>query len=370
MDKGILEQLLESSRHEFLKDRKKDLHNVLKSLAYFSFSPEKDDFQVVYNFFHILKGAGGLNLNRLSDIGSEAQELLYEVEEENNISDNTLVKLIKLIGEVIKIIDERLGSYEDDVNQINQENKIQEISISRGSNKNNTNNSRRKILIVDDENPIRELLRLYFEKEQFEVLEAENGAQAMTIFEEKKPDIIILDIMMPIMDGLEVCQQIRKNDMTPLILLTAKGEDEDRILGLEIGADDYITKPFNPREVVARAKAVLRRTPRNDISSEILNFPDLEINIIEHTVKVKDQSVALTQKERELLWFLASQPGKVLSRSQLLEKVWEYAYSGDTRTVDTHVKRLRKKLGLSDDHDFPWDITTVWGIGYKFELKP
>ena len=227
-----------------------------------------------------------------------------------------------------------------------------------------------KILIVDDENPIRELLRLYFEKEQFEVLEAENGAQAMTIFEEKKPDIIILDIMMPIMDGLEVCQQIRKNDMTTLILLTAKGEDEDRILGLEIGADDYITKPFNPREVVARAKAVLRRTPRNDISSEILNFPDLEINIIEHTVKVKDQSVALTQKERELLWFLASQPGKVLSRSQLLEKVWEYAYSGDTRTVDTHVKRLRKKLGLSDDHDFPWDITTVWGIGYKFELKP
>ena len=137
-----------------------------------------------------------------------------------------------------------------------------------------------KILIVDDENPIRELLRLYFEKEQFEVLEAENGAQAMTIFEEKKPDIIILDIMMPIMDGLEVCQQIRKNDMTPLILLTAKGEDEDRILGLEIGADDYITKPFNPREVVARAKAVLRRTRRNDISSEILNFPYLEINII------------------------------------------------------------------------------------------
>ncbi len=158
--------------------------------------------------------------------------------------------------------------------------------------------------------------------------------------------------------------------MTPLILLTAKGEDEDRILGLEIGADDYITEPFNPREVLARAKAVLRRTPRNDISSEILNFPDLEINIIEHTVKVKDQSVALTQKERELLWFLASQPGKVLSRSQLLEKVWEYAYSGDTRTVDTHVKRLRKKLGLSDDQDFPWDITTVWGIGYKFELKP
>ena len=231
-------------------------------------------------------------------------------------------------------------------------------------------NDKPTILIVDDEAPIRELLRLYFEKENFQVEEAQDGAQALLGLEKFKPDLILLDIMMPILNGLEVCQQVRRHGNTPVILLTAKGEDEDRILGLDIGADDYITKPFNPREVVARAKAVLRRTPRQEIPDNILTFPNLEINMTEHTVTAYDEVVSLTQKERELLWYLASQPGKVLSRSQLLEQVWDYAYSGDTRTVDTHVKRLRKKLGLSDGSNAPWDIKTVWGIGYKFEMNP
>ena len=228
------------------------------------------------------------------------------------------------------------------------------------------------ILIVDDENSIRELLALYFRKEGFHVEEAADGAQALLGLEKFKPDLVLLDIMMPILDGLEVCQQIRKHSNTPVILLTAKGEDEDRILGLEIGADDYITKPFNPREVVARVKAVLRRSPKtvDDHENGILQVPDLVINMVEHTVTAFGEPLALTQKERELLWFLASQPGKVLSRDQLLEKVWDYAYSGDTRTVDTHVKRLRKKLGLSDGVTAPWDIKTVWGIGYKFECQP
>lgn len=232
-------------------------------------------------------------------------------------------------------------------------------------------NDKYTVLIVDDEAPIRELLRLYFEKEDFHVEEAEDGAQALLGLEKYKPDLVLLDIMMPVLDGLEVCQQIRRHGATPVILLTAKGEDEDRILGLDLGADDYITKPFNPKEVVARAKAVLRRTPRQDLPENILTFPDLEINMTEHTVTAYGEAVALTQKERELLWYLASQPGKVLSRSQLLEHVWDYAYSGDTRTVDTHVKRLRKKLGLSDGGAAaPWDIRTVWGIGYKFETTP
>jgi len=226
------------------------------------------------------------------------------------------------------------------------------------------------VLIVDDENSIRELLRLYFEKDGFRVEEAKDGAEALLGLEKFKPSLILLDIMMPVLDGLKVCQQVRRHGATPVILLTAKGEDEDRILGLDIGADDYITKPFNPREVVARAKAVLRRTPRQDFPENILIFPNLEINMSEHTVTVHGTPIALTQKERELLWCLASQPGKVLSRSQLLENVWDYAYSGDTRTVDTHVKRLRKKLGLSDGNEVLWDIKTVWGIGYKFELNP
>lgn len=261
MDKGILEQLLESSRHQFLKDRKKDLYNVLKSLAYFSFSPQKDDFEVVYNFFHILKGAGGLNLNRLSDIGSEAQELLYEVEEENNISDNTLVKLIKLIGEVIKIIDERLGSYEDDVNQINQENKIQEISISRGSNKNNTNNSRRKILIVDDVVLIANLIKTRLANLDYEIEFAKDGDEALEKIASFKPDLVLLDIMLPKVSGIDVLKQMKADESleyVKIIMLSAKSKDKDIIECIRLGADDFMTKPFSLEVLEEKIKALLR----------------------------------------------------------------------------------------------------------------
>jgi len=225
------------------------------------------------------------------------------------------------------------------------------------------------ILIVDDESQIRELLAIYFIQEGFNVAEAADGAEALLNMQEVRPDIIILDIMMPVLDGIEVCQQIRKQSTVPIIMLTSRTQDDDRILGLEMGADDYVDKPFNPKEVVARVKAVLRRTaaPQQYVPADIIAFDDLTINMAEHSVSAFGQPVMLTNKEREVLWQLASHPGKVLSREQLLELVWDYSYSGDTRTVDTHVKRLRKKLG-SGPHT-PWDIKTVWGIGYKFEVR-
>ncbi len=225
------------------------------------------------------------------------------------------------------------------------------------------------VLIVDDEEQIRELLSLYFTQEKFIVAEAADGAAALLKIQEVQPDIVILDIMMPVLDGIEVCRQIRKISNVPIIMLTSRTQDDDRILGLEIGADDYVAKPFNPREIVARVKAVLRRTaaPQQYANSDSLSFSDLTINMAEHSVTVFGQPVALANKELEVLWQLASHPGKVLSREQLLELVWDYSYAGDTRTVDTHVKRLRKKLGAGPDA--PWDIKTIWGIGYKFEVK-
>lgn len=225
------------------------------------------------------------------------------------------------------------------------------------------------VLIVDDEEQIRELLSIYFSQEGFTVAEAADGAAALLTMQEVKPDMIILDIMMPVLDGIEVCQQIRKFSTVPIIMLTSRTQDDDRILGLEIGADDYVAKPFNPKEVVARVKAVLRRTaaPQQYASSDSIRLPELEINMAEHSVTAFGQPVALANKELEVLWQLASHPGKVLSREQLLELVWEYSYAGDTRTVDTHVKRLRKKLGAGSAT--PWDIKTVWGIGYKFEVR-
>ncbi|SDF53781.1 response regulator transcription factor [Sporolituus thermophilus] len=225
------------------------------------------------------------------------------------------------------------------------------------------------VLIVDDEKQIRELLAIYFTQAGFTVAEAANGAEALIKVEQVKPDIVILDIMMPVLDGFEVCQQIRKYSTVPIIMLTSRTEDDDRIMGLEIGADDYVTKPFNPKEVVARVKAILRRTaaPQQYTQADILRFPELEINMAEHTVIAFGKPVALANKEREVLWQLASHAGKVLSREQLLELVWDYSYCGDTRTVDTHVKRLRKKLGVGPHS--PWDIKTVWGIGYKFEVR-
>lgn len=225
------------------------------------------------------------------------------------------------------------------------------------------------VLIVDDEQPIRELLALYLTREGFTVTEAADGAQALIKHQEKKPDLILLDIMMPVLDGLEVCRQIRKFSEIPIIMLTSRAEDDDRILGLDIGADDYVTKPFNPREVVARVKAVLRRqSAPKEKPAEALSYPNLLIDMAKHTVTAFGEEVALANKEMELLWHLASHPGVAVSREQLLESVWDYSYCGDTRTVDTHIKRIRKKLGIPADS--PWDIKTVWGIGYKFEVKP
>lgn len=226
----------------------------------------------------------------------------------------------------------------------------------------------KRVLIVDDEEQIRELLSLYFTPEGFQVVEAANGAEALLKVQETKPDIIILDIMMPVLNGMEVCQQIRKFSNVPIIMLTSRTQDDDRIIGLEIGADDYVTKPFNPKEVVARVKAVLRRAVSPQYTSaDVLRIPDLEINMTEHTVTAFGKPVALANKEMEVLWQLATHPGRVLNREQLMELVWDYSYCGDTRTVDTHVKRLRKKLGAG--LDTPWDIKTVWGIGYKFEVR-
>ncbi len=224
------------------------------------------------------------------------------------------------------------------------------------------------VLLVDDEQAIRELLALYLAKEGFNVLEAADGAQALIKNQEYKPDIIILDIMMPVLDGLEVCRQIRKVSSIPIIMLTSRAEDEDRIMGLELGADDYVTKPFNSREVVARVKAVLRRlaVPQQQ-PAEALCYPQLVIDMAKHTVTAFGQEIAFANKEMELLWELAAQPGRAFSREQLLESVWGYSYCGDTRTVDTHIKRIRKKLSINEAS--PWDIKTVWGIGYKFEVK-
>ncbi|MDO5597839.1 MULTISPECIES: response regulator transcription factor [Acidaminococcus] len=230
-------------------------------------------------------------------------------------------------------------------------------------------NKQQTVLIADDEPQIREILSIYFKKEGFKVIEAADGAEALVQVQAGKPDIILLDIMMPVLDGLEVCKQVRKISDVPIIMLTAKDSDDDRILGLEIGADDYISKPFNTREVVARVKAVLRRTNAslNTQNKQVLEYPDLMINLSEYRVVAFGREITFTAKEMELLWCLASNPGIVFSRNQLLEKIWGYTYYGDTRTVDTHIKRVRHKLAIPPDST--WDIMTVWGVGYKFEVK-
>ena len=231
--------------------------------------------------------------------------------------------------------------------------------------------STQTVLIADDDAKIRELLELYLSKEGFVVEQASDGAEAILKAQQLKPDLIVLDIMMPVMDGMEVCRQVRKFSRVPVIMLTARTEDEDRILGLELGADDYVSKPFNPRELIARVKAVLRRVPGRDeeqLGGEILKFPQLLINRQEYVVTSSGNSVQLTAKEMELLWHMASHPGRVFSREQLLESIWGYEYFGDTRTVDTHIKRIRQKLEVKADS--LWDIKTVWGVGYKFEAHP
>ena len=223
----------------------------------------------------------------------------------------------------------------------------------------------KKILIVEDEANIRELLRLYLEREGYTVLEAENCVEGIKKWKSDKPDMLLLDVMMPVMDGWAVCREIRAESDVPIIMLTAKGETADRVSGLEMGADDYIVKPLEMPEVIARVRAVFRRMAPDD-APEKLSFDNLVIDKQAYDLVIKGKRVDAPPKEIELLYFLASSPNRVFTRAQLLDDVWGFDYFGDTRTVDVHVKRLREKLeGVSDK----WELKTVWGVGYKFETK-
>ena len=227
-----------------------------------------------------------------------------------------------------------------------------------------------KILVVDDDTNICELLRLYLTKEGYQVTTANNGEEGLDKFNQVKPDMVLLDVMMPKMDGLEVCRRIRKAGNTPVMMLTAKGETFDKVLGLELGADDYVVKPFDAKEVVARVKAVLRRTQGKNGNAEeskkVVTYDKLEINIANYELKVNGVQIDTPPKELELIYHFASNPNRVFTRDQLLDEVWGFEFYGDSRTVDVHVKRLREKLeGVSDK----WELKTVWGVGYKFETK-
>ena len=224
-----------------------------------------------------------------------------------------------------------------------------------------------KILVVDDDVNICELLRLYLTKEGYQVTIANDGEEGLEKFNQVKPDMVLLDVMMPKMDGLEVCRRIRKLGHTPVMMLTAKGETFDKVLGLELGADDYMVKPFDSKEVVARIKAVLRRTAAKDEGSKgVYDFDNLHLDMSRYELKVKGKVVEAPPKELELLACLAGHPNRVYTRDQLLDEVWGFEYYGDSRTIDVHVKRLREKLeGASDK----WSLKTVWGVGYKFEVK-
>lgn len=228
--------------------------------------------------------------------------------------------------------------------------------------------SRQKILIVDDDANICELLRLYLEKDGFDSTVVNDGAAAVEAAQKENFDLILLDIMLPKLDGWQVCREIRKTSSIPIIMLTAKGETFDKILGLELGADDYVSKPFDTKEVIARIKAVLRRSSENDNNSEIkeVRYDKLRINLTNYELVVNGVSIDTPPKELELIYHLASNPNRVYTRDQLLDEVWGFDYYGDSRTVDVHVKRLRDKLENVSDK---WCLKTVWGIGYKFEVK-
>ena len=231
---------------------------------------------------------------------------------------------------------------------------------------------RQKILIVDDDENIAELISLYLVKECFETHIVNDGESALEAYKTFSPNLILLDLMLPGMDGYQVCREIRKDSNTPIIMLSAKGEIFDKVLGLELGADDYMIKPFDSKELVARVKAILRRTavipkqePVPNKAKEYVEYPDLIINLDNYSVIYKGNSIEMPPKEIEILYFLASSPNQVFSREQLLDNIWSYDYLGDTRTVDVHIKRIREKIR---DHE-KWSISTVWGIGYKFETK-
>lgn len=238
---------------------------------------------------------------------------------------------------------------------------------------------RQKILIVDDDTNIAELISLYLTKECFETRMVEDGEEALRAFEEFQPNLILLDLMLPGIDGYEVCRTVRKTSQVPIIMLSAKGEIFDKVLGLELGADDYMIKPFDSKELVARVKAVLRRfqpvkeeaaetktfMAPNAQTGEYVEYPELLVNLTNYAVTYRGKNVEMPPKELELLYFLASHPNQVFTREQLLDHIWGYEYVGDTRTVDVHVKRLREKIKDCGN----WGLATVWGIGYKFEVK-
>lgn len=221
-----------------------------------------------------------------------------------------------------------------------------------------------KILVVDDDKHISEVVKLYLEKEGYDVYVAEDGLEAVNMFKAVQPKLVVLDIMLPGIDGMQVCNEIRRIDNTPIIMLSAKGEVFDKVLLLELGADDYMVKPFEPKELIARIKAVLRRTVQREEVGQLVEYKELTINITDYTVTYKGNKIEMPPKEIELIYYLASHPQKVFTRQQLLEQVWGFEYYGDSRTVDVHIKRIREKIGQSDF----WNIKTVWSIGYKFEV--
>ncbi|KXL52158.1 transcriptional regulatory protein YycF [Anaerotignum neopropionicum] len=223
-----------------------------------------------------------------------------------------------------------------------------------------------KLLIVDDNKQITSILEEYAKKEGYETVVALDGEEALQKFSDEKPDILLLDVMMPKKDGFAVCREIRKNSNVPIVMITARGEDFEKIMGLEIGADDYIVKPFSPGEVMARVKAIMRRIVREEKQAQCFVHGNLNICLDEYTVTIDGEPVALTKKEIEILWTLATAKNKVFSRDNLLNSLWGYDYFGDSRTVDSHIKRLRSKL---EQFNHPsWDIKTIWGVGYKFEV--
>lgn len=224
-----------------------------------------------------------------------------------------------------------------------------------------------KILVIDDDSNICELLRMYLEKEGYEVRTASDGSEGIAVFRMYEPDLVLLDVMMPKKDGWTVCRELRMHSSKPIIMITAKGETLDKVLGLELGADDFIVKPLEMKEVFARIKAVLRRYANHDtIEGELVKFENIEISLQKYELKINNEPVDLPPKELELIYFLASNYNRVFTRDQLLDKVWGFDYLGDSRTVDVHIKRLREKLeGASDK----WSLKTVWGIGYKFEVR-
>ena len=232
---------------------------------------------------------------------------------------------------------------------------------------------KQRILIVDDDENIAELISLYLTKECYETKIVYDGEEALKVFPSFKPNLILLDLMLPGIDGYQVCRELRASSQVPIIMLSAKGEIFDKVLGLELGADDYMIKPFDSKELVARVKAVLRRyqaaptssAPASSQQGDFVEYPDLIVNLTNYAVTYKGHSIEMPPKELELLYFLASSPNQVFTREQLLDHIWGYEYIGDTRTVDVHIKRLREKIKDNDN----WSLSTVWGIGYKFEVK-